>query len=139
VYQETQYLTKFLCADIAICKVNDIQIISNQSIVCVKHIDSNKVIFSTNLRLPVTKNVEWMFSTRICDERVNLHGIITSRKILGTAHYEYTSRLVISEFERANLTRLVNDMICRLKLSSIQPSCNFCVKSTPEECFTKRL
>lgn len=128
-------LSTYLCADLELSKVNDIKVQSNSSIVCLKSIDFESLIVTSNLKLPVTNQVEWMFTTRICDEKINLRGFVVNTICKGDHHYDYEVQLSISDFEKSNLIRLVNDMNSRLRKSPIQPSCNLCPKAIKEECF----
>jgi len=133
----SEYQTKNICAEVSLSSIKGIAVNSNSSIVCIKKIDVDCLIFSSDLKLPVTKNVTWSFRTRLCDERVNLLGNITKINELGPHHYQYNVKLTLSDFDKANLTRLLNDLTSKLNKSLIQPSCSFCVKDRPEECFSK--
>lgn len=97
-------------ADMTIDEINNVKVNVGKTLIAVENIGPGGLGFHSSIRLPNKRGVVLAFDTTILDHVLKLYGQIVWSREAGEHNYEYGVELLIDEAERANLTKILNQL-----------------------------
>ena len=97
-------------ADMTIDEINNVKVNVGKTLIAVENIGPGGLGFHSSIKLPNKRGIVLAFDTSILDHALKLYGQIVWSREAGEHNYEYGVELIIDEADRANLTKILNQL-----------------------------
>ena len=93
--------------------------------VVVENISAGGLRFLSTMQLPVRPDVIYQFETTIMEKSIIMNGHVVWKQEVKDGFFQYGVKFIITEKERDELIKILNQLTLQLKNNAYIPGCNF--------------
>lgn len=129
------YLNEPICIEISIVNFNGKSVKTNLTSVCVNDIGVGGLRFSSNLELPVGKNIVYQFKIPLLNKCYHIKGNIVWKTKEKDSKIYYGASFLIDDKDISDYFATLNTLALAIKRNRLNSEWNFCnIKKCPNKC-----